>query len=473
MIYLNSDLDEPLYLQLREQLKREIIIGNYQTGSRLPPVRQIAKQLCISRNTVVNAYEQLRIEGYVTSKQRSGYIVENIQNGVLDPPYKTIAKLTENASMQLGDEETDIATPCTYDFQYGNLSADLFPTSLWRSLTSDALDSITTKQIVTYGDKQGEHALRREISQYLNRSRGICCSLSQIVLCSGHQEALNLICTLFDGEERSVAIEDPSYDLTRRVFKNNRYHITSIPVKESGIDLSELEKSRAKMVYITPSHQFPLGMIMPIKHRMKLLQWAKETDNIILEDDYDSELRYDTHPIPSLHSMDQNERVVYFGTFSKALSPALRMNYVILPTWLVQKYQTTFHDYKPTVPCLQQKVMTLFMENGHWERHLRKTCLRHKKKHDVLIRSIYEQMGDKVRILGGQAGLHILLEVLNKEPQESLIERAAAHQVKVYPTREYWNSPDKKADNLVLLGFSSIDELEIATGVNLLAKAWF
>lgn len=480
MIYLNAELKEPLYQQLYEQLKRKIIDGEYAKGKRLTAIRQLAKLLCVGRNTVEAAYDQLCVEGYVASRQGSGFVVQDIQDGLLDYPYKSKAEKRQHEISRRITEAvpesvltSDTSAGFRFDFQYGNLPPRNFPRTLWRRLAADALASFEAQNICSYGDKQGERALRHEIVEYLHESRGINCVPEQVVLCNGHQDALAVISMLFADGNRTLAMEDPGYDFTRVVFENHGYGIAPIPVGDCGIRLQELQDSRAKLVYTTPSHQFPMGMVMPIGHRAKLLQWAEQADGVIIEDDYDSELRYYTRPVPALQSIDRHGRVIYLGTFSKALSPALRMGYLVLPQWLLPKYDRIFKRYKPTVPWLQQQIVTLYMAEGHWEKHLRKCCLVNKRKRDVLVQTIQDLMGDKVRIQGENAGLHVLLQFLDGRSQEEMIEKAAQHQIRVYPTRQYWIQQERAIDNLVLLGFSGLLEEEIVEGVTLLHHAWF
>lgn len=478
MIFLNPRQKTPLYQQLYDQMKRKIIAGEWGAGKRLPALRTMAQELCVSRNTVENAYGQLSLEGYVTGQRGSGFVVQDIQETILYHPDKTSALMTGTEGQEppsrppARELSAQDETHYKFDFQYGNFPADDFPRRKWKRLTAEVLASLEAENLCHYGARQGEPGLRRQIIESLRDSRGIHCSPEQVVLCSGLQDALALICLLFNGENRIVAMEDPGYDFTRIVFKNHNYPMVPIPVGDSGISLEKLNQSQADMVYITPSHQFPTGCVMPVNHRLELLQWAERVDGIILEDDYDSELRYHARPVPALQSIDRQGRVVYLGTFSKALSPALRTGYLILPQRLLARYDATFTNYKSAVPWLQQQVLTRFMAEGHWEKHLRKVCLRNKKKHDVLVRTIHETMGRHVRIRGAGAGLHVLLEFRNETSQDELIRKAAAHRVKVYPTRPYWFRPEQAPDGLVLLGFGGLKEEEIDEGVQLLSKAW-
>ena len=360
-----------------------------------------------------------------------------------------------------------------YNFQYGIFDDSIFPYSLWKRLTAEALLSIDSKKINFYNHKQGELDLRMEIMNYLKTFRGVSCSADQIIICSGNQHALDLICKIFSKCDLKVAFEEPGYDGARIVFENNNFEIHPIPVKSHGIDILKLENSSAKLVYITPSHQFPTGVVMPIQNRIHLLYWAAENNGVIIEDDYDSEFRYHSRPIPSLQSIDKNERVIYLGTFSKALSPGLRMSYMILPKWLLPKYNEMFGGYYPTVPWLQQKILSLYMAGGHWERHLRKARLSYKKKHDTLIQMLTSLMGDKVIIHGSNAGLHIVLEFLNGENQDWLIEVAKTSKIKVYPISPFWHIKESYSNNMILMGFSMLNEEEIIEAITILDKVWF
>ncbi len=212
---------------------------------------------------------------------------------------------------------------------------------------------------------------------------------------------------------------------------------------------------------------------MPIQKRMQILQWARKANGIIIEDDYDSELRYRTRPIPSLQSIDRHERVVYLGTFSKIFSPGLRMGYMVLPPWLISSYHKIFSRYKSNVPRCLQAVASEFMSSGKWEKHLRKICLLNKRKRDTLVQMIQAEMGDKVTIHGQDAGLHILLELNNKEDQKNMVELASQHRVMISPTRQFWHNQENAMDNLVMIGFGEPSEKEIVDGVKLLSKAWF
>jgi len=478
MIYLNPESKKPLYEQLYEQLKQNIVSGEYEKGTRLVSTRELAKSLSIGRNTVESAYEQLCVEGYLEGRQGSGFVVQDLQEELLSVPGVALNREHRQPAQPsggLGEASGTRAIPMAfkYNFQYGDFDPSAFPNTLWRRLTNETLASLRVDSLACYGDKQGELPLRQEIAKYLRQSRGVQCSADHIVIGGGFQDLAGMICLLFPQEERILGMEEPGYDFTRSIFENNGYRVAPIPVGEFGIDPNELKSSGAKLAYVTPSHQLPMGVVMPIQHRMRLLQWAKQTDGVIIEDDYDSEFRYRTRPIPALQSIDCNDRVIYLGTFSKAFAPGLRMGYMVLPRWLLPRYLTVFARYKSTVPTLQQQIMARFMAGGHWDRHLRKICLSNKKKHDVLVQSIQQEMGDRVRIYGQNAGMHILLEFVNGEQQEAMVERAAAHLVRVSTTRQFWQNRGNAKENLVMLGFGGLSVEAIAQGIKLLRRAWF
>ena len=327
--------------------------------------------------------------------------------------------------------------------------------------------------MTSYSDSKGELNLRIEIMKHISKSRGFSCNPNQIIITSGLEYCLSLLCQLFREDFDQVALEDPGHIGARDIFINNGYKITPISLEKDGMDLNQLENSSTKIVYITPSHQFPMGYVMPIQKRLKLLDWAMRKNGIIIEDDYDSELRYNSRPIPSIRSISSKENVVYIGTFSKALSPSLRINYMILPQEWLDKYEKLFSRYQSSVPLIQQRIIQQFMFLGHFDSHLRKICLANKRKHDILISTINEVMGDKVIIHGKNAGLHILLELNNGLDENELIIKAKNCGVLVYSVSMFWTRLENYSNNMVMLGFGGMTENEISEGIKLLNDVWF
>lgn len=474
MIILKDQSTDPLYVQIYNQIKEKIISGEMTEGSKIPSIRALSKTLTVSRNTVEYAYQQLCSEGYIASKARSGFVVQKFDNELFSELNKQESIEKKIAIKEREAELKYAKSQAQYDFEYlRQLSGDIFPMHLWRKLSNQCLSDLSVENLVSYNNCDGELELRTEIMKYLHKSRGVSCQPEQIVICPGTQLCLSLLCQLFRPYSTDVAIEDPGFDGARDTFINNGFNIIPIGLEEDGINLVQLENSPAKIVFITPSHQFPTGSIMPIQKRVKLLDWAVRHNGIIIEDDYDSELSYRGKPIPSLQSIDPKGRVIYVGTFSKSLSPALRLGYMVLPKTLIGQYYDTFRTYAAYVPWLEQKIMQKFMNLGYWERHLRRVCLLSKKKHDILVHTINELMGDKVVIHGKNVGLHVILEFNNGLSEEELIIRAQKQGVVVYPVSRYWIRLEQYSDNMIILGFSGMTESDIVEGIRTLNKAWF
>ncbi|WP_298940435.1 PLP-dependent aminotransferase family protein [uncultured Dysgonomonas sp.] len=465
MLIVDKHSCEPLYIQIYQQLKDKIISGELCEGNVLPPIRTLARTLMVARNTVDSAYQQLCSEGYIIGKVGSGYKVQKIDMPNMISPNAELLNFTNIV------EEVQASDIVKYDFQYGKLDVANFPLRIWRRLLNHVLLSDEIGGITDYNEKKGDLALRIQIMKYLRESRGVVCRSEQIILCSGAMSAVSLICKLFD--TKTVAVEEPSFDSAREIFINHGYRINPVTLTSDGIDLEQLKLLGEKLLYTTPSHQFPTGVVMPINKRLHLLDWANQNSAYIIEDDYDSELRYNSRPIPSIHSLDQNDRVIYINSFSKALAPGLRMGFIVLPQALLEKYQSNFSNYSCSIPWLEQKTMYHFMEQGHWNRFLNKILVSNKRKHDTLISTINSQMGKHTTIHGKNAGLHILLEVDNGMSEYELIEAASKVDVRVYPVSRYWINTQNYLNNMVLIGYSSLSENEIVEGIARLSSAWF
>lgn len=488
MIVLNSDADIPLYIQIYEQLKEEIITGILPKGTRLPSTRSLAETLAVGRNTVENAYLQLSSEGYVDSKIGSGFVVQDIQGmiyfGKSEIQYKGyVESISEKNIEKNNDKKNKINNELSkeinnehkifpYNFEYGHLSSEDFPLNIWKKVSNKALASLTAEDMTIYSDRLGELELRNDLKDYLRSSRGVSCSAEQIILCSGFEYALSLLSQLLRETYNQIAMEDPGYIGARNIFKNNGFKIVPIEVEKDGLNIKALNNSTAQVIYVTPSHQFPTGVVMPIQKRMLLLNWAAAKEGIIIEDDYDSELRYNSRPIPSISSIAGSENVIYIGTLSKALSPSLRVCYMVLPHKWMLRYNENFIRYQSPVSLIQQRIIREFIHSRHWESHLRKTCIVNKKKHDLLVRTIIEFMDDCVIIHGRNAGLHIILESKQDLTESEMIERAKAYGVLVYPVSTFWMQINRYADNMVLLGFGNVSETMIVDGIKQLALAW-
>ncbi|MCG8564959.1 MAG: PLP-dependent aminotransferase family protein [Desulfobacterales bacterium] len=470
MLTLSDSAHQPLYQQIYEQLKAGILAGDPPAGKRLSSIRALARELGVGKNTVTAAYQQLCDEGYIENRPRSGFVVAELEPGFSTPPDGRPPCSGEPLE-EPGNPGWGSQPRYSHDFQYGCLGEGDFPLAAWRRITNQVLSGEGPGEMGEYPRSKGEPGLRRRLRDYLAASRGVRCRTEQIVMAPGTQWCMNILCRLL--EDRSVAMEDPGYDGVRHVLSLHGKQLIPIPVGPQGLDPQSLWESSAQSLYITPSHQFPTGAVMPIRNRMQILEWAQARDGIIMEDDYDSELRYSGRPIPSIQGIDSHGCVVYLGTVSKAFSPALRLSYMVLPESLLDKYHTLFSRYASPVPWLEQRIFETFMEQGLWERHLRRACLANGRRHDVLVKSVRETMGDKVRIIGEGAGLHILLAFQEGTIESQALEKARAAGIRVYPVHHYYMDRKRYRGNQVLLGFAGMDRRAIPQGVARLARAWF
>lgn len=332
----------------------------------------VSSHLGVSKNTVESAYHQLIAEGYVASKARIGLTVPPLKKPILFPP------LQETRRKIKGPLENKEET-FEYDFKYGDIDVSSFPLYIWKRCLTKALIN-EPEQLLNQGEGQGDIGLRRELANYLFQSRGVHCSVDQIVICSGTQHAISLIIQLLSNGDRSVAMENPGYDGAQAVFNNHEWSIKPIRLEQDGIDTEQLQKIDAKVAYITPSHQFPYGRVLPIQKRLSLLEWAHQNNSFIIEDDDDSEFRYQGQPIPSLKALDAQESVIYLGTFSKSFSPAVRVSYIVLPQSLMDVYHHMYVNYYQSVPSIIQKGLSIFMNEGHFTSHIRRMRKVYQKK---------------------------------------------------------------------------------------------
>lgn len=461
MFILNHGDPAPLYKQLYNQIREHILSGKLPADTRLPSIRDMAIELSASRNTIDGAYQELYAEGYLYSKPRSGYFVSALHQEAA--PQTLAAKPGRNDCLQ------GPPSNFTHDFHPARLDPGSFPTELWRKCFVDSLRR-NSEQLVQYGDHQGDWGLRCSIQSYLERSRGVLCDPGQIIICTGLQQSLDIASNILKENHSVIAVEDPGYHLPRSVFQNHSYTIVPVPVEAGGIDQNRLKASNSTIVYVTPSHQLPMGYVMPVANRLSLIEWADSGDKYIIEDDYDSELRYQGKPIPSLQGLRPTGNIIYSGTFSKILSPALRLSYMVLPYSLHASYRQLYRDYFPSVSLLEQRTMANFMEQGHWERHIRRMRMIYKKKHDVLLRSVETHFGKQAVVIGYGAGLHVVLRLPGSSHTEvEIIERARQKGIRLYPFSEFHVNYQPEATTL-LLGFGGLKGSEIEHGVAMLAR---
>ncbi|RTR34037.1 PLP-dependent aminotransferase family protein [Robertmurraya yapensis] len=458
---LDSKNRSPLYMQLADYIKTEIIAGRIKTHEKLPSKRHLSNHLRLSLNTIQASYDQLCAEGYVESKPRKGLFVTTLNQDLI---------INQQQVKQFESKPNRAQENIKIDFNSGKVDLEHFPYSIWRKLTVQSLYE-DQGELFNIGNPQGEENLREQIAAYLYASRGVKCDAEQIIIGAGTQVLIGLM-SLIIGKEHTYALENPGFHRTRIVLQDIGVRTIPISLDGEGIDIRQLKKSDANVVYVTPSHQFPNGMIMPISRRMELLKWAEERNGYIIEDDYDGEYRYKGKPIPSMQGLSANESVIYLGTFSKSLIPSFRISYMVLPTPLLKKYQEHFTIYKQTVSRIHQDTLYRFMKDGYWQTHLNKMRTLYRKKQSALMLAIEQYLRGNVTIIGEKSGLHIVLEVKNNLGEEELIERAKNVGVKIYPLSIYYHGKSDEVGSRVLLGFGGLTESEIDAGIKLLKDAW-
>ncbi|MBE1556743.1 PLP-dependent aminotransferase family protein [Sporosarcina limicola] len=455
-IIRNSTL--PVYQQVYRYIKNQIVSGKIVKDSKLPSIRQLAATLQVSRNTSQLAYEQLQAEGYIRSEPKKGYYVQ-ASISELHHSYEPIRHTKASSK--------SIVQP-VIDFRAGAVDGTHFPLAKWRSLSNKVLND---NLIYQYGENQGDLLLRESLATYLFQSRGVRTTSEQIVIGSSTQQLLIILSILLNEEYNQIAVEDPGYNGARELFSLQSYSVVPIPVTEDGIDITHLDTCNARLVYVTPSHQFPLGMTMPINERYNLIAWAKKVNGYIIEDDYDSEFRYKQQPIPSLQSLTNSDHIIYMSTFSKALLPSIRLSYMVLPKKLLVSYHQIALLLEQTASTLHQRTLHQFIEEGYWHSHLRKMKALYKRKIIVLCDTLQLYFKDTVKIIGDSSGLYIVIEVKTKQSEEWLVKEALKKGVKVYPCSPFYieNIPRHPT---IQLGFAGLEEYEIREGIEKLVTAW-
>lgn len=459
---LDSNTENPLYIQLYEQIKEEIISGYLLHSQKLTSIRQLSEQLKLSRTTIEAAYQQLAAEGYINSAPKVGYYVNSMEHTryVAGIEQSSLPELTAQA----GESELK------YDFSSDRLDEDSFDFSLWRKYVNKVLKD--SKRLLTYGSTQGEAELRLEITRYTHASRGVICNPNQVVVGAGVQSLLHILAGLLTPDYGSIGFEEPGFRQARHIFKDHGFEIIPIKIDKDGINVELLAHSKARSVYVSPSHQFPMGAAIPISRRVQLLNWAHDQGGLIIEDDYDSELRYLGRPIPSLQGLNQGNGVIYLGTFSKTMLPSLRISYMILPPDLTEVYQQKGSQYNQTSSKIEQLALAAYMRDGWLEKQVRRLRKIYARKNQLFIEAIEGIMKNKVRILGKETGLHILLEVQTSVSPEELARFAEKEGVKVVPITNFFMEEKSQKPPLVLLAYGGIPTKQIISAVTALQRAW-
>lgn len=400
---IDRNLAKSLYVQIYEYLKKEILAGNIGSDERLPSLRSMAKMLDVSITTVRIAYDQLMVEGYLISKPQSGfYAAPDAGMGAAKDGRKTTKEKDSRAAAQGRASGTaSSCDPASFDFVK------------WKKCMTSVLNDMP-ELLLSEGDRQGEPALRAEIADYLYKSRGVICEPGQVVISAGTQQLVNHLARLLKMMGIGlVCTEEPGYLPVRNSFRDWGFSISCIPVRADGIEIEKLPMNIRTAVYICPQNQFPTGAVMPIGRRNQILEWAAANDSIIIEDDYNSELRYFGMPVPALQGLDKESRVVYLGSFSSTLFPAVKISYMVLPESMAALYETIRNDYAQTCSKTEQLTLALFMQRGYYQTNLRKIRRLYARKLEVTLDTIKECDGDGsfISAENSESGINIFLRI--------------------------------------------------------------
>lgn len=476
-IRLRADSDKCLYEQIYEHISKEIREGKFLAGERLPSTRSLAEHLQVARSTVDYAYDQLLSEGYIEARPYRGFFVCPVEDLLhmkeQQEPNMVAADPGAAQDMALQQRGQDGAGVPLYDFSPNGIDMSPFPFGVWKRITKNILND-GNSELFSQGEAQGDIDLRTTISRYLHSSRGVNCTPEQIVVGAGNDYLLMLLEKIL-GRHVRIAMENPTYKRAYRIFQSFAYEIETVDMDENGMIVSRLEQTNVTAAYVMPSHQYPTGTVMPIGRRSELLKWAKQSpDRYLIEDDYDSEFRYRGKPIPALQGADDSGKVIYIGTFSKAIAPAIRVSYMVLPEALLEKYRRDCSFYSCTVSRIDQRILNEFIRDGYFERHLNKMRKIYKGKHELLMECL-EPFQKQFTISGERAGLHLLLTARSGVSEEELLAAAAKVGVKVYGLSgsmvdNATKTPARKAT--ILLGFGGLTDIQIVEGMKLLEQAW-
>lgn len=486
-MFITLDGRGSLAQQIYHAMRQAILTGQLAPGSRLPATRALAGELGVSRNTVLGAYHQLLAEGYTGGQPGSGtYVATALPDTALAPSdgYRQVVQSRERSVPHLSAYGSRVAqhspwqVPGTsgqaprlrYDFRYGLPDVASFPHEIWRRLLARRARAASV-QALHYGAAEGYEPLRHAIAGYLREARAVVCTPEQIVVVNGSQQALDLTArVLLDVGDR-VLIEDPQYQGARQVFLAAGAQLSTVPVDAEGMRTPDLAEalSGTRLAYVTPSHQFPTGAIMSLVRRLALLQWAETADAYVLEDDYDSEFRYEGRPVEAVHGLDRSGRVIYVGTFSKVLFPSLRLGYLVLPQPLVELFSAAKWLTDRHTSTLEQAVLTDFIHAGHFAQHLRRSRTRYAARRAAVLEALATHLGTQVEVSGANAGLHVLVWLTEVTVHElpTLIAAAAEVGLGLYAVTPYYLTPPSRAG--LLLGYAAMTEPEIQDGIRHLA----
>ena len=516
-----------LYEYLYRCIRHDIAHGTIAPGEKLPSKRNLAKHLGVSLITVEAAYQQLAAEGYIRSRERCGYYASDLapaervqqtsnerlgtthlgeesgaSGSLQDANDRGNAHVAGRSSAQIGaqaprslphatdgaeaaDAALDTAPSLLADFTHSTLATELFPYATWAKAVRKTLSDESAATLAEASSAAGSPQLRQAIADHLREYRGMHVSTQQIVIGAGAQTLYQLVVQLL-GRNRTFAVETPGYPLLARMYQQQNVQIAHVPLDEGGIAMEQLAHSGASVTHITPSHQFPTGIVTTASRRRELLNWAREGDRYLIEDDYDAEFRMAGRPIPPLFSIDAAERVLYLNSFAKSLGAAFRMAYLVLPPRLAQQFHAQLGFYANTVSPLDQLALARFIESGSYERHVNRLRTRARKTQDALVGALREHLGSSVSFTELNNGLHFIIQLESKQSEAALANAALEHGIRIAPLSQFDESGSTGTANVpssgnttpaaprpqFILRSDAIDAESAETIAAALANAW-
>jgi GntR family transcriptional regulator/MocR family aminotransferase len=466
-IVINRGSAVPLHRQVYDEWRNGILTGRFAPGERVPSSRDLAAALAVSRATVTAAYDQLIAEGYLESERGSGtFVTRDLPDEALRPTHAAkggagavrAVRLSEYGKRLEPVFRRSARAPGIIDLSQSTADVELFPFRLWRRLLLRHLRHLTPAVFAYAEHEAGHEPLRREIALYVMRSRAVRCTPEQVIVVNGSQQALDLCARVLVDPGDAVALEHPGYQGARQLFTAHGARLRPVRVTPEGIAVRELPTD-ARVVYVTPSHQFPTGVSMSLGRRLDLLDWARPRSVVIIEDDYDSEYRYSGAPLPALQGLARDVPVVYVGTFSNVMFPGLRIGYIVVPPGLVEPFaRAKWHADRHTT-LLEQAALADFLHDGHLERHVRRMRRVYKRRRDVLMEALDRYFGEEVEVLGDAAGMHLVVRFKSS----TVSARAGRNNVHLASTRPYYVSGAPA--NEYIIRFSAVRERAIREGI--------
>ncbi len=473
LMYVERKAGKPLYLQVYDAFRGAIVGRNLRAGERIPSTRSLASELRISRIPVLNAYAQLLAEGYFKTRTGAGTFVSSSL-----PDLAAASEDHSTGTVRVHTAPRPVARRTSLipryrrpawvsgqgAFSVSQLAIDAFPFRVWSNLVSRYWRNLH-RSALQYGDPMGLKELREEIGAYLRASRSVRCEWQQIMIVSGSQQALDISARVLLEAESPVWLEEPGYWLTRHILTAAGCRIVPVPVDEDGLDVAVGIKRcrKARAAYVAPSHQYPLGATMSASRRLQLLEWAQSAGSWIIEDDYDSEYRYDSKPIASLQGLDHSSRVIYIGTFSKVLFPSLRVGYIVIPSDLVDHFVAVRHAMDVSPPHQVQAVLADFINEGHFSRHIRRMRLAYGERREVLVNCIRKEFGSALQMHGAEAGLHLTVTLPKGYRDRAISAQAARQNLWLWPlSPSYIGAASRQG---LILGFGGTPAAEIPHAV--------